>query len=364
MRPTPIKPDQLPAGTIPVGEQDKIVVLQKDNSGKYIYKSLPPEAFRGERGSPGRSIHPRMVNTTTAQALALEGVQIGDLLLNGHPTNNITLCGLLVAPGTLVQIPASGNGTNAGSVQGQQGFSITGFTVQYQVSSSGTIVPIGTWHNAPLQTTQVNPFLWTRIRFTRQVEGGSMTDTAYSVSSRGADGGGGGGTVDDSSVPIVNRIAMRLGGHSIHHGRPMANQISSKTKIFRIWFNMPMPPNCRIQIWRSIGGRNSWSQSGNQLSFSRLLYSSNKLLPKDKFDDAIKWLDKQIAIFRPGLKKSDNEQWRKDMYKSIFAKARQFNIDIYEFATEVLELKKPIDSLKELNDTKLQKLYDKIFSKK
>jgi len=37
------------------------------------------------------------------------------------------------------------------------------------------------------------------------------------------------------------------------------------------------------------------------------------------------------------------------MYKSIFAKARQFNIDIYECATEVLELKKPIDSLKELS---------------
>jgi len=46
-RVTPIKPDQLPEGTIPAGEQDMIVVLQENGDGKRKFKRLPPEAFKG-----------------------------------------------------------------------------------------------------------------------------------------------------------------------------------------------------------------------------------------------------------------------------------------------------------------------------
>lgn len=87
------------------------------------------------------------------------------------------------------------------------------------------------------------------------------------------------------------------------------------------------------------------------------------LLPKDKYEEAIKWLDKQIAIYRPKLKNVDPEQYRKDMYKSIHARANQLGIDIHEFAITALELKKPISSLKELSDTRLKKVYTKLFSK-
>jgi hypothetical protein len=88
------------------------------------------------------------------------------------------------------------------------------------------------------------------------------------------------------------------------------------------------------------------------------------LLYKNQYDDAIKWLDKQIAINRPKLKNVDSDQWRKDMYKTINARATQLGINIHEFATDALELKKPISSLKELSDTRLKKLYNKVFNKK
>lgn len=97
--------------------------------------------------------------------------------------------------------------------------------------------------------------------------------------------------------------------------------------------------------------------------YNRYNITKYTLLPKDKYEDAIKWLDKQIAIYRPKLKNVDPEQYRKEMYKSIHARANQLHIDIHEFAETALGLKKPISSLKELSDTRLKKLYNKLFSK-
>ena len=98
--------------------------------------------------------------------------------------------------------------------------------------------------------------------------------------------------------------------------------------------------------------------------YDRYKINSYKVLPRDKFDEAIKWLDKQIAIYRPKLKNVDAEQYRKDMYKSINAKANQLGVNVHEFAYQSLELKKPITSLKELSDTRLKKLYTKLFAKR
>lgn len=90
--------------------------------------------------------------------------------------------------------------------------------------------------------------------------------------------------------------------------------------------------------------------------------TSYKTLPKEKYDEAIEWLNKQIAMNRKGLRKNDPEQWRKDMYKSIHARANELNIDIHSYATDVLQTKKPIISLTELSDTRLKKLYEKLFN--
>lgn len=98
--------------------------------------------------------------------------------------------------------------------------------------------------------------------------------------------------------------------------------------------------------------------------YNRYKITKYTLLPKDKYEDAIKWLNKQIARYRHLLKKTDNTRYLKEMYTSIHARAKELNIsNIHEYATMALELKKPISSLKELSDTRLRKLYNKLYSK-
>jgi hypothetical protein len=96
--------------------------------------------------------------------------------------------------------------------------------------------------------------------------------------------------------------------------------------------------------------------------------TSYKTLPKGKLDDAIKFLQKRIAYLgRKILRKSDNTEWRKQFYTSINAKARTLGMnkeELYLYAENVLEMKQPLTSLKDLSDTRLKKLYSKIFNKR
>jgi hypothetical protein len=86
------------------------------------------------------------------------------------------------------------------------------------------------------------------------------------------------------------------------------------------------------------------------------------LLPKELYDKAVKWLDKQIAMNRPKLKNSDYEEYIKDMYKVIHTRARQVEKDVHEFAYTSLGLKKPITSITELSDKQLEKLNDNLYN--
>lgn len=107
----------------------------------------------------------------------------------------------------------------------------------------------------------------------------------------------------------------------------------------------------------------SYSKAYKSL-YNKFNITKYSLLPKNEYEKAIKWLDKQVAINRPKLKNVDLDQWRKDMYRAIHARSNQLKIDIHDFAFDVLELKKPITSLKELSDLRLKKLHTKLFNKK
>ena len=92
------------------------------------------------------------------------------------------------------------------------------------------------------------------------------------------------------------------------------------------------------------------------------------LLPKSQFDDCMKWLQKEIAYKHVNkLRKSDNTSWKNKRYGSIYAKAQNnFGMskeDLYQYAYDNLNLKKPIISLKDLSDVNLNKLYKALFSK-
>lgn len=100
---------------------------------------------------------------------------------------------------------------------------------------------------------------------------------------------------------------------------------------------------------------------------NRFNITSYHLLPKEKFEDAIDWLKKQIAYeHRPKLRKSNNPEWRKELYTAIYAKARSdYGMDkeqLYWFVEEKLNLKSPIASLKDLSDVRLNKVYKLLFS--
>ena len=89
------------------------------------------------------------------------------------------------------------------------------------------------------------------------------------------------------------------------------------------------------------------------------------LLPKEKFDDALIWLAKRTAYYgKKNLRHGDSDEWRNSQYKAIYARIRQLKMskeDLLIFAEDKLALKKPLASMKDLSDTRLQKLYDFVF---
>lgn len=91
------------------------------------------------------------------------------------------------------------------------------------------------------------------------------------------------------------------------------------------------------------------------------------LLPKDNFDDAMTWLQKRIVYLgKKTLRKGNPDEWRKKQYTAINTRARQLKMDreaMLTFAQQRLELKQPLESIKDLSDTRLQKLYSLIMNK-
>ena len=96
----------------------------------------------------------------------------------------------------------------------------------------------------------------------------------------------------------------------------------------------------------------------------RFHITAYKKLPAAKFDDAITWLRQQKAQSRPKLRRTDNKAWRTELYAGLWAKwlkeLGREKADIYPLAGELLALKKPITSLKQLGERNLQDLHDHI----
>lgn len=69
---------------------------------------------------------------------------------------------------------------------GETGNGIKSTEVTYQVGSSGTIAPNGTWHKEVQNITDANPYLWTRTVFV--YTNGSSSAPSFSVATRGTKG--------------------------------------------------------------------------------------------------------------------------------------------------------------------------------
>lgn len=101
--------------------------------------------------------------------------------------------------------------------------------------------------------------------------------------------------------------------------------------------------------------------------YSQFGCTSYKLLPSDKFENALVWLAKRTAYHgKKNLRHGDTDEWRKKQYTAINTRARQLGMDrekMLMFAEQRLELKQPLESIKDLSDTRLQKLYNFIMQK-
>lgn len=96
--------------------------------------------------------------------------------------------------------------------------------------------------------------------------------------------------------------------------------------------------------------------------------TSYKLVPVEQYDNALVWLQKRIVYLgKKTLRHGNTDEWRKKQYTAINTRSRQLGMDrdkMLMFAQERLELKQPLESIKDLSDTRLQKLYNYIMQKK
>lgn len=101
--------------------------------------------------------------------------------------------------------------------------------------------------------------------------------------------------------------------------------------------------------------RRIWSRLKNEFNVT-----SYKEIPAQKSDRAIQWLQAQLAMARPKIRRKAPEKWKESLYKPIYTRAGDLGIskdDLYLLAQERLDLKKPIRSLKELTQRDLQRLH-------
>jgi len=93
--------------------------------------------------------------------------------------------------------------------------------------------------------------------------------------------------------------------------------------------------------------------------------TSYHLLPAEQGDEAIAWLERQKAMQRPKLRRTDHRAWRESYYTAIWARAKQLGLskeDVYDLAFERLLLKKRVTSLTDLGERNLERLHRIIFS--
>ena len=90
----------------------------------------------------------------------------------------------------------------------------------------------------------------------------------------------------------------------------------------------------------------------------RFELTTYKALPEMRLEEALSWIRQQKAINRSSLRRTNNEEWRKDHLKAIWASAHQLDWGkeaVHQAAQNYFKLKTPIDSVSDLGEQKLEK---------
>jgi len=95
----------------------------------------------------------------------------------------------------------------------------------------------------------------------------------------------------------------------------------------------------------------------------RFQVASYLLIPSNRYDEAVSFLRQQRTIHRSRLRAQNPVAYQNDLYRTIFASARELGWSgeqVYRFATEKLGPQTDVTSLKELGTLQLKTLADSI----
>lgn len=84
-------------------------------------------------------------------------------------------------------------------------------------------------------------------------------------------------------------------------------------------------------------------------------------IPASQEQHAIDWLQKQKVMLRPSIRRTDNQAWRNDHYRGIWAHAKKLGISkasVHLIAEELTG--KQVTSLKQLGERNLKALYERV----
>jgi hypothetical protein len=92
--------------------------------------------------------------------------------------------------------------------------------------------------------------------------------------------------------------------------------------------------------------------------------TSYLLTPAEHYADVIVWLQRQAALLRPKLRRTNNPEWRNSLYKGIWARARQVGMgkeEVHAFAGSVVGMDAAPESLSDLGERSLKQVHDALF---
>lgn len=90
----------------------------------------------------------------------------------------------------------------------------------------------------------------------------------------------------------------------------------------------------------------------------RFKVASYRMIPYGRGEEAISYMQQEVAKLRPKLRRRNNEAWRKEHYTAIWSRTRELGYPkswVYELAER--RLCKKVDSLTALGEQDLKKLY-------
>nr|DAF79386.1 MAG TPA: tail protein [Caudoviricetes sp.] len=128
---------------------------------------------------------------------------------SSHSMGDLPDAWMGVYSGTAAEAPDDWQQYTWYQIKGEQGdtgaaATVTGTTVEYMVSDSGTIVPSGSW-STTIPTVPQGKYLWTRVTTTFNTGSPAVS---YSVTRMGIDGTGSVSTVNDKSPDESGNVAL------------------------------------------------------------------------------------------------------------------------------------------------------------